>query len=78
MGWLASHSDCRQCLSDIKYSPDGATLAAGSHDNKVYLYDVAGGYTVKGTVEAHNSFITHVDFSADGQYLQSARCVSAR
>ena len=27
-------------ISDMKWSPDGSTLAAGSHDNKIYIYDV--------------------------------------
>ena len=27
-------------ISDIKWSPDGSTIAVGSHDNKIYIYDV--------------------------------------
>ena len=27
-------------VSDIKFSPDGASLAVGSHDNKIYIYDI--------------------------------------
>ena len=27
-------------ISDMKWSPDGSTLAVGSHDNKIYIYDV--------------------------------------
>ena len=63
--------DSKFWLSECKYSPDGNTLALGSHDNKIYLYDVGAGYTLKGVFEGHNSYITHFDFSADGQYLQS-------
>jgi len=61
----------KQWVTDIKYSPDGATLALGSYDNSLYLYDVAGGYAVKGVYEGHNSFITHFDISNDGQYVMT-------
>ena len=27
-------------ISDLKFSPDGRTLACGSHDNHIYLYDI--------------------------------------
>jgi microtubule-associated protein-like 6 len=27
-------------ISDLKFSPDGRTLACGSHDNNIYLYDI--------------------------------------
>lgn len=61
----------KQWITDIKFSPDGATLALGSYDNSVYLYDIGGGYAVKGVFEGHNSFITHLDISADGQFVQT-------
>ena len=40
--------DSKEWITDIKYSPDGTTLAAGSHDSKIYLYDVTGAFAVKG------------------------------
>ena len=61
----------KQWISDIKFSPDGNTLGLGSNDNLLYLYDIGGGYALKGQCNAHNSYITHFDFSADGQYVQS-------
>ncbi|GBG25699.1 Echinoderm microtubule-associated protein-like 1 [Hondaea fermentalgiana] len=61
----------KQWITDIKYSPDGATLAVGSYDNSVYLYDIGGGYAVKGVFEGHNSYITHLDLSVDGQFVQT-------
>ena len=27
-------------ISDLKFSPDGASLAVASHDNKIYIYDI--------------------------------------
>ncbi|CAK9107654.1 Echinoderm microtubule-associated protein-like 6 (EMAP-6) (Echinoderm microtubule-associated protein-like 5-like) [Durusdinium trenchii] len=61
----------KQWITDLKFSPDGATLALGSYDNAVYLYDIGGGYVVKGVFEGHNSFITHLDISVDGQFVQT-------
>ena len=38
--------EAKQCISVLKYSPDGLTLAAGSKDNSVYLYSVPQQYKV--------------------------------
>jgi microtubule-associated protein-like 6 len=63
--------DSKKWIQDIKFSPDGNTLAVGSRDNKIYLYDVGNGFAIKATISKHNSHITHLDFSADNQYIQS-------
>ena len=63
--------DSKHWITDIKYSPDGGTLALASQDDKVYLYDVTNGYLCRGVFEKHNSFVTHIDFSKDSQYLRS-------
>ena len=52
-----------------RYTPDGGTLALASQDDKIYLYDVMNGYLCRGAFEKHNSFITHIDFSKDSQYV---------
>ena len=40
---------------------------------KVYLYDVSGDGTsrLRGKCVKHNSYITHLDFSSDGKFIQS-------
>jgi microtubule-associated protein-like 6 len=63
--------DSKKWIQEIKFSPDGNTLAVGSHDNKIYLYDVGNGFAIKATIGKHNNFISHFDFSSDSQYLQS-------
>ncbi|CAM9297903.1 unnamed protein product, partial [Heterosigma akashiwo] len=63
--------DSKQWISDVKYSPDGKYLAVGSHDNAVYLYKRRRGYARSSVFKKHNSYISHLDFSRDSQYLQS-------
>lgn len=70
--------DAKQWISDVKFSPDGTVLAVGSHDNIVFFYAVTiseetGSCSLRltGKFSKHNSFITHLDFSADGRFLQS-------
>ena len=56
----------------MKYSPDESMLAIGSHDNDIYVYKVSGNsYTFHGKLETHKSFITNMDWSRDGKYIQS-------
>ena len=43
---MAEIKEAKQCISVLKYSPDGLTLAAGSKDNSVYLYSVPQQYKV--------------------------------
>jgi WD40 repeat protein len=64
----ANHS--REWIEDMEYSPDGSKLAVGSHDNKIYVYSVPD-YQLVGKCQKHNSFITSVDWSADGSYIRS-------
>jgi microtubule-associated protein-like 6 len=57
--------DSKMWISDIKYTPDGATLGVASRDNQIYLYDVHNDYTKRAIFTKHNAFITHFDFSID-------------
>ena len=62
---------CREAIDDIKYSPTGGKLAVASHDNFIDLYDVFAGYQHVARCSGHSSYVTHVDWSNDGQLLQS-------
>jgi len=56
----------------MKYSPDESMLAVGSHDNNIYIYKINGNsYNLHGKLVGHNSFITNLDWSRDGQFIQS-------
>ena len=67
---VATKNDSREWIEDMEYSPDGAKLAVGSHDNKIYVYSTSD-YSLIGKCTKHNSFIVSVDWSSDGQYIRS-------
>ena len=55
----------------IRYSPCGKYLAVGSHDNNIYVYDVANDYKLHYKCAKHNSFVTSLDWSVDSSYIRS-------
>lgn len=62
-----AHS-CLICLSDGQY------IAIGCRDNMIYLYNVlerGTKYTNLGKCSGHSSFVLHIDWSEDSQYLRS-------
>lgn len=63
--------DSNKWITDMKYSPNGEMLAIGSFDNRIYVYNVLSGYSLSCTINQHNSFISHLDFSDDNAWLQS-------
>ncbi|NXW28557.1 EMAL1 protein, partial [Phaetusa simplex] len=68
------HTDGNEQLSVMRYSPDGNFLAIGSHDNCIYIYGVSENgrkYSRIGKCSGHSSFITHLDWSVNSQYLVS-------
>ncbi|KAM0732774.1 Echinoderm microtubule-associated protein-like 1 [Formica fusca] len=68
------HSDGSEPIQVVQFSPDGTLLALGSRDNYIYIYQVnedATKYSRVGRCMGHSSFITHLDWSVDGQYLRS-------
>lgn len=47
-------------------------MAVGSHDTKIYIYEIKGNtYSYKGFLKGHTSYITQLDWSKDGNYIQS-------
>lgn len=65
----------KEWISDMKFSPDGKTLAIGSHDNAIYIYSIGEDDKLKmkfnKPLNKHSSYITKLDFSEDGNHLHS-------
>ena len=64
---LKEHTDR---VTSVAFSPDGQTLASGSWDKTIRLWDVHT-RTLKATLEGHTDYVYCVAFSPDGQMLAS-------
>lgn len=72
---IASISDSKSRIQTLSYSPSGDLLAAGSHDNAIYLYSVASAYSLRSKLTGHCAAVTSMDFSEDSLYLHSTSLV---
>lgn len=64
---------CGKPITDIKFSPDDTIIAIASEDCNIYLYktDDKRNYRRQAVCRGHKSAVTHIDFSANGKYIQS-------
>ncbi|NET02667.1 MAG: TIR domain-containing protein [Sphaerospermopsis sp. SIO1G1] len=54
----------------VSYSPDGKTLASGSRDKTIKLWDIETGKQIR-TLIGHNSYVNSISYSPDGKTLAS-------
>ncbi|MBD2485304.1 serine/threonine-protein kinase [Planktothrix sp. FACHB-1365] len=64
---LTGHSDT---VYSVAFSPDGRTLASGSNDTTIKLWDVQSQRQIA-TLTGHSSYVKSVAFSPDGRTLAS-------
>ncbi len=65
-GSLTGHTDS---VRELAFSPDGRTLATGSRDNTVILWDMASHRQVGPPLTGHTDWVSSVAFSRDGRTL---------
>ncbi|PIK34274.1 putative 77 kDa echinoderm microtubule-associated protein [Apostichopus japonicus] len=71
---IASVQVSRDQINVVRFSPDGSYLAVGCQDCRIYIYTVMDEgqvYRKQGILQGHPENVTHIDWSNDGQYLQS-------
>ncbi|XP_036363554.1 echinoderm microtubule-associated protein-like 2 isoform X5 [Octopus sinensis] len=71
---ITTHCDGSEQIECVRFSPDGNFLAVGSRDNSIYIHHVSESgskYSRIGKCTGHSSFITHIDWSVNSQYIQS-------
>jgi WD40 repeat protein/Ca2+-binding EF-hand superfamily protein len=61
----------KRWISEVRYSPNNEYLAVGSHDDIIDIYQVNNKYKLMHSMKKHSSFITHLDWSLDSNYLHS-------
>ena len=60
----------KSSVNSVAFSPDGKTLASGSNDNTIRLWNVETGETIR-TLTGHRSSVRSVAFNPVGQTLAS-------
>ncbi|XP_052271012.1 echinoderm microtubule-associated protein-like 2 isoform X1 [Dreissena polymorpha] len=71
---IAVHTEGKEQTECIQFSPDGKMLAVGNRDNYIYVYEVSDDgkkFHRVGRCSGHSSFVTHIDWSEDGEILRS-------
>jgi len=58
-------------IQAMAFSPSGHLLAVGTHGSAIVLLSPARGYKVVASITSHHSFISTLDWSADGETLRS-------
>jgi WD40 repeat protein len=69
-GMIATLKGHDSRVNSVSFSPDGKTLASGSDDKTIKLWNLATGNQIT-TLKGHDSWVNSVSFSPDGKTLAS-------
>jgi WD40 repeat protein len=58
-------------VMELKYSPTSEILAVGCRDNLIHILCVSNNYNRVAVCRGHSSYIKNIDFSIDGNVMQS-------
>jgi microtubule-associated protein-like 6 len=67
---IASYTVASGLIDVIAVSPDGHSIAIGTRDRSIYILD-GKNFSVRAQCEGHSFYVTAIDFSSDGKYIQS-------
>lgn len=69
----AKAGNIKEWIQDLKFSPDGTKLCVSSHDNFLYMFDLAAGVAAMKSKKfgKSSSFISQFDWSADGSAIRT-------
>lgn len=72
-GWrvLRDFEGHQDRISTVAISPDGKTIASGSRDSTIRLWDLSSGKEIA-VFTGHSAYVNRVAFSDDGRWLYSA------
>lgn len=59
---LHQNHDSKEWIEVMAFSPDGKSLAVGSHDNYIRIYNVSN-FKKSGVCKGHSSYIHCLDWS---------------
>eukprot|EP01083_Nonionella_stella_P262610 892797_1 len=59
-------------IEALSYNPSGTIMAVGTHGSVIALCPRADDYAPKATLTAHNSPVTHLDWSSNGEHIRSS------
>lgn len=67
---LRSFSGHTGIIRSVNYAPDGKTIASGSMDHSVKIWDAASGKCLK-TLSGHTGWVKAVNYAPDGKFIAS-------